>query len=238
MRKFQTKQFDVVLTNLSKLWVLFGGMVLLWLAILFAGHAMLINSSKLVDAVWLIVLLGGLLASWMFLEKQTAEPTRIIVRVDGFSILNLKSRIETNVQFESIVVYRFTSIFPEYDLVLKMKDGSKLSLLVNTRVHQMHGLHEFMHQFRKVLHLHQNRSSVTKVHIPVEEKALTFFEMPQGTACLVATLILLCGIAWATIVRHEHLDMTILPVCVLLGTYVLVWLAVRIRRLWARYCYQ
>lgn len=230
MGQLKDKQFDIVLTNQRKLWLLFSAWVIAVVSVSAAGSYLLDNPSKTTGFIGVSLLAGGLFVLLRLIQKQAANPVRITISTDYPTVLNLKSQVESSVQFDGIAAYRFSSVFPEQYFVLTTRKGSKLSLFVNTRVHAASCLPDFVTHFELALRRWEAKRSLSEEPFAVKEKPFEFFQMPQATVGFIVGATLMSGLTWRLITSARQPPFIIFLLCGLLLVYLVVWAVVRLRR--------
>lgn len=156
-------QFEVILTNRSKLLlVLIGGL----LTVVVISIAVLSQAQKYSNdfgkGVYGLTFLVGLGTAFWLSRKVSTEPTRITVGADHLSVLNRKSGREQSISYDNISAHRFQSFRGAEQLRVTQRNGRVLKLATNPNFHRGQDLLGPARALEAARRLHQERKNAAQ----------------------------------------------------------------------------
>ncbi|WP_345122026.1 hypothetical protein [Hymenobacter antarcticus] len=185
------KQFEFTQYHTGKLLLIWlGGLVaIIFLAVKGMNTAMA-TASPTVKMAWFIAVFAvGFYGLFRWGKAVSAKPTLIVIDDAGLTILDRKSGESQRVLFGDVVAYQHSDFNNVERLRIKLKNGTKQKIIINTKLHSDQQLGRMVRAFETALAAHQQQVGDAKTAL--REK--TFFEKPISTVVMV---LLSTGAAW------------------------------------------
>ncbi|MBH8557932.1 hypothetical protein [Hymenobacter negativus] len=222
-------QFYFILTNRIKLaGLMIGGLLLLMFGLktvdtLTAPLAVSKTVKLLVFLVWMA---GGLYLLYRLSKKFSGEAALITISSDKLVIARSDAGTEKQILLASITAYRHSTYNSDDILRLKMRDGTRTSLVISDFFHGGQSLH-FAAMVTALETAVAEQLRLNEQPVTLREK--TLFEKPISTVLLGPFAALMVWMTWAQMHRL-HTSGSFFSAWGIFSAYLVAWIAARERR--------
>lgn len=193
---------------------------------------LLVGSIKFIDLLdafgppvriicFLLLLVGGAFGLYRLVRKVGGEPVMVIIAPGQLTVLNHKTGNEKQAPFNNIAAYRYQNFNNVEELRLKLKDGSRLKLAINTMFQDGQNFTGMVQAFEAALGRHQAEHGET-VGTLCEK---TFFEKPISTVVMVGLTAVVAELTYSVFTNEKPVKwgslMLVYSSC---ATYAAAWL--------------
>jgi len=219
------RTFELILPNTGRL-------LAIWLSGLAAGVALAVAlgkgtelSNDTVFVVLMALLLGGGYGLFRLTKKYGSRPTQVALTPDSLTVLDRPTGQSRRVAFADIASYRFSAFNGAEELRIKLLDGSKHKIGINTNLHDDQSLTELVQAFEAALALHRPAGQEGAV---IREK--TFFEKKISTVILIVFGAFMAWAVWMIIESDKPIRGNMFTALASFIAYVVAWYRAREQR--------
>ncbi|ALW86847.1 hypothetical protein AUC43_18250 [Hymenobacter sedentarius] len=174
----------------------------------------------------MLLLLGGAYGLFKLTKKYGGRPTLVTLADDNITVLDQHSEELRHIVFADISSYRFSAFNGAEELRMKLKDGTKQKIGINTNLYGEQSLDELVREFEAALALHQPTAG--QEDAIMREK--TFFEKKISTVVFVLFGALIAWVVWMITMSEKPIHGNMLTGFASFIAYAVAWHRARERR--------
>lgn len=221
------REFELLMPNTARLLLIWLGGLVLVIGLALGGMVLLLKVHPYLGIGWFVAAFGGGMWGMLRLAKTLgSDPNLVTLTAHSLTVLNRRTGQEQLLLFAELAAYRFSAFNGAEKLRLSTRDGRRLTLAVNTQMHEDQSLMELVGEFEAALELHRERNG--EAGGPVREKS--FFEQKISTLVLVLFTAALVLLTVLLVMSDKPVRGNVFGGYVLYIAYLVAWYAARERR--------